>query len=82
MYVWNCCAGVATWVVPQGGMFLWIHVEGVPDTHAMVMERGAAERIMLLPGSEFMTDRKGACEWVRASFSVLPEEQIEEVDYL
>lgn len=71
--------GLATYKAPQGGMFLWIKLEGVSDSFDMVMERGLQRKIMALPGREFMTDRARPCPFVRLSFSVVPEDQIEPV---
>jgi DNA-binding transcriptional MocR family regulator len=71
--------GLAEWNTPQGGMFLWIKCLRVKDTYSMLMERGLEQKIMLLPGREFMEKRDEPCPYVRASYSVLPLEHIDEV---
>lgn len=45
----------------------------------MVMERGIGEKIMLLPGREFMARREDHCPYLRAAFSVIPEDEMDEV---
>ncbi|XP_021962290.1 kynurenine/alpha-aminoadipate aminotransferase, mitochondrial [Folsomia candida] len=70
--------GLAEWNLPQGGMFLWMRMLHVEDTYEMVMERGIGEKIMLLPGREFMARREDHCPYLRAAFSVIPEDEMDE----
>ena len=47
-------SGLCEWSVPRGGMFLWLRVNGgVRDTWDMVMGRGMASNVMLVPGKLF-----------------------------
>lgn len=71
--------GLAEWVPPNGGMFLWLKTKGVDDTFNMIMENGLRNKIMATPGREFMVDKSKPCPFVRLSFSVVPEDQIEQV---
>jgi kynurenine/2-aminoadipate aminotransferase len=71
--------GLAEWVPPKGGMFLWLRLLRVKDTRSMVLEHGPTARIMLLPGNEFMADRSAPSPFLRASFSILEEEEIDVV---
>ncbi|CAL8104855.1 unnamed protein product [Orchesella dallaii] len=70
--------GLAEWTTPKAGMFLWLKIRGVDDTFNMVMERGIQRKIIALPGREFMADKSKPCPYIRLSYSVLPEDQIEQ----
>ncbi|ODN02595.1 Kynurenine/alpha-aminoadipate aminotransferase, mitochondrial [Orchesella cincta] len=70
--------GLAEWSTPNAGMFLWLKIRGVDDTFDMVMERGIQRKIMALPGREFMADKSKPCPYIRVSYSVIPEDQIEQ----
>jgi len=65
--------GLCEWSLPRGGMFLWIKVDGVTDTWDMVMERGAAKNIMLVPGKLFAPSEdvmQNESPYMRASYSI------------
>eukprot|EP00300_Choanocystis_sp_HF-7_P035084 c48357_g1_i1.p1 GENE.c48357_g1_i1~~c48357_g1_i1.p1 ORF type:complete len:444 (+),score=68.00 c48357_g1_i1:20-1351(+) len=68
--------GLATWSPPTAGMFLWLKVNGVADTHAMITKKGIGAKVMLVPGSAFVPGG-GASSHVRASFSVASESDME-----
>lgn len=70
-------AGLVEYSVPQGGMFLWIKVPQLESTWDMVMERGLAKNIMLMPGKAFQPDMDRPCPYLRAAFSVAAEEKFE-----
>jgi len=63
--------------VPEGGMFLWMKVPGLESTWDMVMERGLAKNIMLMPGKAFQPDSEKPCQYLRAAFSIAPEENFD-----
>jgi len=69
--------GLAEWNVPQGGMFLWMKILGLADTHPMIMKRALKKDVILLPGREFMTDPSKPCPYVRAAFSLATPENID-----
>ena len=71
--------GLAEWNVPQGGMFLWMKILGLADTHPMIMKRALKKDVILLPGREFMTDPSKPCPYVRAAFSLATPENIDRV---
>ena len=54
-------------------------VLGVKDSFGMVMERGKNAGVMMLPGNQFFPDRKAKSPYVRASFSVVPLEDMDKV---
>ncbi|KAJ9115906.1 hypothetical protein QFC22_005049 [Naganishia vaughanmartiniae] len=62
--------GIATWVSPVAGMFLWIDVSPVPDTYDLVMNNALAKGVLAIPGFAFMPNG-GKTSFVRASFSIV-----------
>ncbi|XP_041357856.1 kynurenine/alpha-aminoadipate aminotransferase, mitochondrial-like [Gigantopelta aegis] len=67
--------GLAEWEVPHGGMFLWIHMLGVQDSSkvvAMAMERGA-----IFTDGAFFTSAQKPSEYIRMSFSLNSEEELD-----
>jgi len=69
--------GLCEYSVPLGGMFLWIKVPDLSSTWDMIMERGLKQNIMLMPGKAFQTDGSKSCQYLRAAFSIAPEENFE-----
>ncbi|XP_042875444.1 kynurenine/alpha-aminoadipate aminotransferase, mitochondrial-like [Penaeus japonicus] len=69
--------GLCEWNVPQGGMFLWLKVLGVKDTEGLLLERGVARNILLVPGKGFTTKRDLPCQYMRASYSTITPEQMD-----
>jgi len=69
--------GLCEFSVPGGGMFLWMKVEGLESTWDMIMERALAKNIMLMPGKAFQPDQDKGCSYLRAAFSVAPEENFD-----
>jgi len=53
-------------------------VEDVPDTWHMIMERAMNKKVMLLPGKAFSSRKDQPCSYLRASFSLAPEDKIDE----
>lgn len=65
-------------------MFLWLKLklpastnnpEG--DSYALISEKAKAAGILAVPGTAFMPGGASSC-YVRTSFSLIPEEQVEE----
>ena len=69
--------GLCEYSVPLGGMFLWMKVPGLTSTWDMIMERGLKRNIMLMPGKAFQPDINKPCPYLRAAFSIAPEEKFE-----
>merc|ERR1712059_199440 len=69
--------GLVEYSVPAGGMFLWMRVPGLSSTWDMIMERGLKKNIMLMPGKAFQPDPSLPCNYMRAAFSIAPEEMFE-----
>ncbi|KAM5193716.1 kynurenine/alpha-aminoadipate aminotransferase, mitochondrial isoform 2-T2 [Mantella aurantiaca] len=69
--------GLAEWHSPSAGMFLWIKIKGVPDTHQLIMQKAISNEVLLVPGSAFSTDSSEPSSYVRASFSLSSPEQMD-----
>jgi len=69
--------GLCEYSVPLGGMFLWMKVPGLTSTWDMIMERGLQKNIMLMPGKAFQPDVNNPCPYLRAAFSIAPEDKFE-----
>jgi tryptophan aminotransferase len=75
--------GLAEWVTPEAGMFVWFKLliadkpgeEG--DSLDLIRNKAFENGVLALPGTVFLPDgRKTA--YVRASFSLLSEEDVNE----
>ncbi|XP_041129828.1 kynurenine/alpha-aminoadipate aminotransferase, mitochondrial [Polyodon spathula] len=69
---------VAEWHMPAAGMFLWIKVKGIQDTHKLIMEKALEKEVLLVPGGVFNIDSSEPCPYVRAAFSLSSPEQIDQ----
>ncbi|KAK8390966.1 hypothetical protein O3P69_016962 [Scylla paramamosain] len=75
--------GICEWIVPEGGIFVWLKVLHLSDTSAMLLERGAKGDIVLVPGREFMVDSTKPSPYMRAAYScVTPEEMMKGMENL
>ncbi|SPO22000.1 tryptophan amino transferase (transaminase) [Ustilago trichophora] len=78
-------AGVAQWVTPVAGMFLWLKLnlppagDDVPegDSFALISDKAKAAGVLAVPGVAFIPDGSKTC-YVRTSFSIIAEEDVEE----
>ncbi|XP_069832699.1 kynurenine/alpha-aminoadipate aminotransferase, mitochondrial isoform X3 [Dendropsophus ebraccatus] len=70
--------GLAEWHSPTAGMFLWMKILGVPDTHQMIMLKAISKEVLLVPGSAFNINSSEPSSYVRASFSLSTPEQIDQ----
>lgn len=64
--------GLAEWNVPTAGMFVWIKLAGVQDSKALIEEKAREKKVLLMPGQAFVPSSK-ATSYVRASFSIATE---------
>lgn len=70
--------GLAEWDDPEAGMFYWFKLN-IPsgDSEDLIMQRALEQKVLALPGASFYAvERKSP--YVRASFSILPEEHFDE----
>lgn len=69
--------GLATWTVPSAGMFVWLELLGIADTHALITEHAVSAKVLLVPGVSFMPCGS-ASPYVRAAFSTATAEEMDE----
>ncbi|XP_020792101.1 kynurenine/alpha-aminoadipate aminotransferase, mitochondrial isoform X2 [Boleophthalmus pectinirostris] len=69
---------VAEWHAPKAGMFLWIKLKGITDTHKLILEKALEKEVLLVPGGVFMINSSEPCAYVRAAFSLSSPEQMDE----
>ncbi|KAF5349796.1 hypothetical protein D9758_010181 [Tetrapyrgos nigripes] len=84
--------GLAEWQRPEAGMFFWFKLlvpdskasantdaagASEPDSKALIEGAAYANGVLALPGTVFLPNG-GKSGYVRASFSLLTEEQVEE----
>lgn len=68
--------GLCEWVVPDGGIFIWLKALQLNDTTSMLLERAAKRDIVLVPGNEFMVDSSKPCPYMRAVYSCATPDQM------
>ncbi|TFL05043.1 PLP-dependent transferase [Pterulicium gracile] len=75
--------GLATWDTPEAGMFMWFKLHLHPgmdvesDTEDFIRRKAVEKGVLALPGSMFLPEG-GKSAYVRLSFSVVPENVLEE----
>ncbi|KAF7329111.1 Aminotran-1-2 domain-containing protein [Mycena kentingensis (nom. inval.)] len=73
--------GLAEWVSPVAGMFLYIKLIVTPgedcDSHALVLQRAVAKGVLGVPGTAFMP-LGGKTSYIRVSFSLIDDKDAEE----
>ncbi|KAJ3076460.1 hypothetical protein HDU98_002904 [Podochytrium sp. JEL0797] len=68
--------GLAEWVEPNAGMFVWIKLLGVTDSSSLIKNKAMEKKVLMVPGFEFFPNPK-TTPYVRASFSIATTEQID-----
>jgi tryptophan aminotransferase len=68
--------GLAKWVSPVAGMFLWIDMSpaGITDSWSLIRNEALAKGVLAVPGSAFYPSGR-ASPHVRVSFSILDLEE-------
>ncbi len=64
------------WVSPRGGMFMWLHLDAVPDTRDLV-DAARRERVYFVPGVAFYPNQPDTAT-LRLSFATTPSAQMDE----
>ncbi|KAG9077321.1 hypothetical protein FRC06_008982 [Ceratobasidium sp. 370] len=71
---------LAEWVKPEAGLFFWFKLNLPPskgDSFQLIRTEALAKGVLAVPGTTFYpSGRKSA--YVRAAFSVLEEEEVDE----
>ena len=68
--------GLAEWTVPTAGMFCWLKLLGVEDSFSLIKEKALEEKVLLVPGVEFLPNQRPS-NYVRASYSMVTSEQMD-----
>ncbi|KAJ3023775.1 UNVERIFIED_CONTAM: hypothetical protein HDU68_008458 [Siphonaria sp. JEL0065] len=68
--------GLAEWVQPNAGMFVWIKLLGVTDSASLIKTKAMEKKVLMVPGFEFFPNPK-TTPYVRASFSTATAEEID-----
>jgi len=68
---------LAEWSEPEAGMFFWIKLKNTDDTFNLVARRCIEKEIILLPGGVFDVIEGGDSSYIRASFSVASEQDMD-----
>ncbi|KAG8960044.1 hypothetical protein FRC03_007121 [Tulasnella sp. 419] len=76
--------GLAEWNTPEAGMFFWFKLKLPPtesspegDSSVLIRERAVAKGVLALPGTAFFPNGQTTA-YVRASFSLLSPEEVDE----
>jgi kynurenine/2-aminoadipate aminotransferase len=72
--------GLATWEVPQAGMFVWFDLTpaGVVDSTPLIKEKAVNHKVLLVPGGAFACEPGARSPMVRAAYSVATPAQMDE----
>ncbi|OQR82886.1 hypothetical protein ACHHYP_15395 [Achlya hypogyna] len=68
--------GLASWNVPDSGMFVWIKLHGVEDSKALIEQKAVAAKVLLVPGQVFLPDNQ-VTSYVRAAYSTASPEEMD-----
>ncbi|XP_078071249.1 kynurenine/alpha-aminoadipate aminotransferase, mitochondrial isoform X2 [Mustelus asterias] len=69
--------GLVEWHVPTAGMFFWMKLKGIPDTHQLISEKAVQKEVLFVPGNAFIADSSVPSSYIRAAFSLATPEQID-----
>ncbi|KAF9812464.1 hypothetical protein IEO21_06182 [Rhodonia placenta] len=72
--------GLAEWSTPEAGMFFWFKLllgEDEGDSESIIRTKAYERGVLALPGTVFLP-RGGKTAYVRAAFSLLAEDEVEE----
>eukprot|EP01121_Diplochlamys_sp_Union-15-3_P000997 TRINITY_DN1083_c0_g1_i1.p1 TRINITY_DN1083_c0_g1~~TRINITY_DN1083_c0_g1_i1.p1 ORF type:complete len:420 (+),score=51.15 TRINITY_DN1083_c0_g1_i1:86-1345(+) len=68
--------GLAEWYPPSAGMFIWVKLNGVEDTDYL-LHNATTTKVLLAPGKYF-SPNGGKSSYVRISYSLATEEEMDE----
>ena len=64
----------ATWQIPEGGLFFWLHLNQAIDTKEL-LKKTVANGVAFMPGHDFFPDDPLHCQYFRLNFSgIMPRE--------
>ena len=65
---------LATWTIPNAGMFIWIRIHGSKDTREDCIDTMLNARVVMVPGGSFQPDTTKKCPYFRVTFATALEE--------
>lgn len=68
---------LATWQVPQGGLFFWLTLKNTLDTRTL-LQPAMAQNVAFMPGEPFFTEPDANPGHLRLNFSHVPPEKLGE----
>lgn len=68
---------LASWQVPQGGLFFWLKLKQATDTRQL-LPKALEQNVALMPGEPFFAAPEQGLGYLRLNFSHAPEAKIEE----
>ncbi|KAG0215624.1 pyridoxal phosphate-dependent transferase [Mortierella sp. GBAus27b] len=71
--------GLAEWVEPDAGMFVWFNLKGIKDSLDLILNKAVEKKVLLVPGIEFYCDQEknAPSQYARASFSNVSEQDMD-----
>lgn len=71
--------GLARWVEPDAGMFVWFYLQGIEDSLDLILNKAVEKKVLLVPGIEFFChpQENGPSAFVRASFSNVSDQDMD-----
>lgn len=70
--------GLAEWTKPEAGMFVWMRLNGIKDSKALIEGPAREEKVLLVPGQYFSSTPSELSSWVRASYSTATSDEVDE----
>ena len=70
-------ADLASWQVPQGGLFFWLTLNHKLDTRTL-LQPAMAQNVAFMPGEPFFVDPDANPGYLRLNFSHVPPEKLGE----
>lgn len=72
--------GLAEWTVPEGGMFMWIKILGIPNTNEFIMNIAPQKGVVVVPGFCCYPETSEECQqttYVRVAYTYITTEAID-----
>jgi len=69
--------GLAEWHSPKAGLFLWMKLNGIKDTSALIEQKARAANVLLCPGNYFAVNDGLPNPYCRAAFSLATEQKMD-----
>ncbi|KAI4495504.1 hypothetical protein M0802_008718 [Mischocyttarus mexicanus] len=69
--------GLAKWIEPKGGFFVWIKLIGIDDTFYFVRDKCIPNGLFVVSGNAFYYDTKKSTQYIRLSYSYANDEEID-----